>query len=488
MKPLVSKYDELFHFQSITLTKVLDNRKGIYQKDLSEFAQRWIEYNTPYSVQVDSSAPDAQSILVQPPFQKKLPGEVLLAIKAVRGPKGFSLYVTLYSLKEAQVLFHRKKEFINSDKLKDLEHELSDLLQNLFGDFPFLGSITSRRNNVFTINVGTRLGLKDGDKIPVVQIIGIQRHPVENFIVKSEREILGRLIIQQADEQLSIATLDYEAEPQALQPGMKVLRSAERMEVDTPAIASSTETGPGTEKGQKATPAVRNTEKGASGEVHFGLGLGNLSIYNNLETAGSLSARAISPSIYLNSQFTLVDAWKLGFDFQRYFSNFNNPASGSSPNPVPGYGQYMSIAGIYGVSAGSSSNEIGANFGVGLDSWKLSLNDQSPRALTTHNFSGLSLKLQGKISLNPTWKMLAGLSYLPKAQFSEEPFNSGSATAASGARFQTQFLYQNRYHIGILLSSYEAKLSGTGTRGDSASTVSSTDFSFLGGVSLQFGN
>src|SRR5208282_1436782 len=96
------------------------------------------------------------------------------------------------------------------------------LLSEIVARLPYSGRVLSRDANRVTVNLGSRDGVQPGQILSVIQIIQAQRHPVFNFLVRTDKEIFGKVRILKVDETLSFGTVVSEKERGAIQKNSKI--------------------------------------------------------------------------------------------------------------------------------------------------------------------------------------------------------------------------------------------------------------------------
>ena len=73
-----------------------------------------------------------------------------------------------------------------------------------------------------TVNLGTKDGIQTNQMLSVIQLIKAHRHPKFNFLVRTEKEIFGKIKVLKVDETLSFGVVVSEKERGAIQKGSKI--------------------------------------------------------------------------------------------------------------------------------------------------------------------------------------------------------------------------------------------------------------------------
>ncbi|HRO68331.1 MAG TPA: hypothetical protein PL182_12250 [Pseudobdellovibrionaceae bacterium] len=211
--------------QRVAVFPMTDNLSGIYAGPLTESLKsrlsmdpRWSLVETRnFSLGAEESADRIREAM------KVLKADAVLTGRVQKGPAGLTLRLTLYAGSEGLPLLAEEavepRQF-STDRMNFL---LKESLQRLRDRLPFHGIVSSRRGQQVTINLGRNSGLRDGDTVDVIQILKVNRHPKLNFMISTDKEILGKARIFKADEELSFANLIYEKEAGVVVPGLKVL-------------------------------------------------------------------------------------------------------------------------------------------------------------------------------------------------------------------------------------------------------------------------
>jgi hypothetical protein len=498
---LRSELDENLTINSVSVAPLFDNVSGIYAKPLQTQLSSIIEEDRQWSL---TSFPLGNS--ASPEDFEDNPAKVISALsknnadslisgRITRGPQGISMKLNLFLKKDGLLIAQSKLENYSGFEIADLREQIKNLYQDLKTKLPYSGVILSRKGNLVTINVGSLQGVKDGDELNVVQLIKIQRHPKFNFIVSAEKEIIGRLKVTKSDVSLSFADVTLERYENVLQPKMKVEiirfvehRSSTQSE-KSPDLSERKDSVFLGDSPQEWTPA----ESPKIGKLALLLGLSNYSLSNTLESSGGVNAsRFPTPTIGINTELWLTSQWLLNFRLQQHIVNVSNNLEGSGPGNISIAASQMGF--FVGHNFLLSDSLVGPKFQVlgGYTQLSAQVDSSSPTAYTSVKMSGFGIGLNGSMPVDEKLPLSVGaqLVYYLTGQLDESPVTSGSSSSVKISQFSFFGNYQwtprMNWRGELNYDLYSASLSGSGTRSESASSISHTLTNFLFGLEYLF--
>ena len=86
------------------------------------------------------------------------------------------------------------------------------MLKDVLKKIPYDALVLSRQGNLITVNLGKKDGIEKGKVLTVIQIIKEQRHPKFGILIKTDKEILGKIKLLKIDDNLSFGKIIVEKE------------------------------------------------------------------------------------------------------------------------------------------------------------------------------------------------------------------------------------------------------------------------------------
>ncbi|MFN7455731.1 MAG: autotransporter outer membrane beta-barrel domain-containing protein [Pseudobdellovibrionaceae bacterium] len=486
-----SSLDEELTIKGVVVAPVVDNVSNIYGtpltgqlKAIAESNKQWSVSEWPESRRITPEELEEKPQLVQQILQRSNSQGLLIA-RVSKGPKGISLKLNLFSGKDGLLTAQDSIEEFQGFEVADLRNQLDGLYKRLLNKLPFQGHVLSRRGNLVTLNVGQSVGFQAGDILNVVQIIKVNRHPKFKFIVSTEKEILGRLVITKADEYLSFANIEMERDSNVIQPNQKVLAIEFKTYTSpetpaTPGLANELSQRPDAPIafGEKPGPWLPRPAP-TFGKVALLFGLGPYSINNTLNTSGAVeSQQTLTPSLNLEGEMWITQQWYASLELRQFLASMKNDLAGSGPSQLNLNSLQTSLHFGYYVLLGEDFWGPKMQIFLGQTSFKSTIDQSSPTAFTSMSFSSLSLGLGMSFPVSDEIPLtLAGkLKYFWGPSVSESPVTSGSSSSARMGQFNITGTYRLKQHLNLRgdlnYDLYSASFSGTGTRSDSASSAS----------------
>jgi hypothetical protein len=483
----VSQVDESLTIRRVAVLPSSDNVDGIYARpiqtqliDLVKASHRW-DFS---DASVTGAMPSVSDLEEQPALALKTFGKlntdaVILAV-ASRGTNGMSVRLDLFLRKDGKLVAQESFKDNPRTEIPQLKEQIRVLYSRLSNKLPYQGLILSRQGNRVTINLGKSDGLRKDQTVSAVQIISVQRHPKFNFLISTEKEILGQIKILKVDETLSFGAIVNERERGAIARFAKIT-SLRPVEYGEPTIDGDSNLTARPDAnvvfGEKPSEWIPSHPP-AFGQVGFRLGFGSYS--SNLSGISSdccEAKTAVYPSVTIDGEIWINPNWIARALITQGVMSTSNPRSGASPSDLNhSYSRY--------------ELEVGYNFllkddffgpkiqiDAGLASASMKVDDSNPRGLTSTAFSGLLVGVVGTFPLDDSKQWMIGgkfnLFLFPK--LSESPVTSGGDPKANindFSIFAQKKLSENLRAVGSLdFSLYSASYSGAGNRYDSSGTV-----------------
>lgn len=503
---LKSSVDESLSIKTITVAPMVDNVSQIYAKPLTlhlrsivENDRQWVLQTYPDEIKNSPEEFEDKPATVKAALQNAK-ADALLSSRLTKGPNGISIKLNLFLAKDGLLLAQETLQDYSGFEISDLQAQLGNLYSQLKSKLPYAGTVLSRKNRQVTVNLGTDQGLKDGSELSVVQIIKVVRHPKFHFVVSTEKEIIGKIQIDKAEESLSFGTIVLERSENVLKPGMKVVpinfvvypptsKSPDGKILNDLSQRPDSQLSLG-ENPREWVPAGSPS----LGKIGLMLGLGSYAVNNTLSSVGAVNgSQTPTPSIHLDGELWLTTNWYVNLGLRQYILSIDNSYAGSGPGKIGVSSTQTTLQGGYNFLL--QDTFFGPKFQIlgGYSKFASTVDTSSPMAYTSLSFSGLALGLAGSLPVSEEMPLTVGakLMYYLNTSVDESPVNSGSSTSGKITSFSMFGTYRWTEHMNIrgelMYDLFSASFSGTGSRGaDSATSASHALTTFAGGIEYLF--
>lgn len=484
----VSQMDADLTLRRVSVLPVSDNVDGIYARpiesqliSLVKDAHRW-DY---VEAKIDSAMPSVGELEEKSDSAKKvsagLDAEAFFVASASRGANGLTLRLDLFLKKDGKLLSQDIVKDLPRFETAEVREQIKAMYKKVVSKLPYQGLILSRQNNRITINLGKSDGLVKDQTVTAIQIISIQRHPKFNFLVSSDKEILGRIKILKVDDSLSFGAIVSEKERGAIARFAKISALEDVNYGEPSGLNPETDrdvrnrADAGVAFGKDAREWIP-AEPPSFGQVGLTLGLGSFGSTSNLEGSDCCEAKtAIYPSLSVQGELWINPKWAARLELTQGVISMDNPREGSSPGELnSSYSRYALMLGYnFLLQDDFFGPKIQLNLGLGTA--RAFVDDSQPRALTTTSFSGGILGINGLFPVTDDKQWFAGgkfnLYLFPS--MTESPVKSAAGNKASINEFSIfvqKKLGENLRAIGSLdVTLYSANFTGgPGSRTDAA--------------------
>ena len=480
----VSRVDEDLTIRRVAVLPVIDNVDGIYARPiesqlitLTKASHRWDYVET----NLAGAVPTATELEENPQtLQKTVRGidaEAFVAAATSRGPNGISIRVDLFLKKDGKLLAQEVLKDHPRFEIPELREQVNLLYKKVISRLPYDGTVLSRQGNRVTVNLGKADGIVKDQIVTAIQIIGVTRHPKFNFLISTDKEILGKIKILKVDETLSFGSIVSEKERGAIARLAKIsgldqvtYTEPEDFKSGTPDINQRKDAPISLGKDPREWLPVRPP---AFGQVGLAVGFGSYSSSVTLDTVGSMSAiSSFYPSLGVSGELWLNPTWTVRAELAQGVISTPNPRSGSTPSTL---NHAMSK---YDLTLGYNfllrDDFFGPKIQVsgGFANYRMYVDDSKPQALTTTTFSGMLLGLGGSfpVSEDKLWYVGGHMNIFIMPGISETPTSSGSGGKATVNDFalnaQRKIAENIRATGELAFSLYSATFSGYGNRTD----------------------
>ena len=134
-----------------------------------------------------------------------------------------SIHVTRQRLKDLKYKTTVVGEYTSPVKgFKAIQEKTHEMLKDVLKKIPYDALVLSRQGNLITVNLGKKDGIEKGKVLTVIQIIKEQRHPKFGILIKTDKEILGKIKLLKIDDNLSFGKIIVEKEKGAIQKHSKI--------------------------------------------------------------------------------------------------------------------------------------------------------------------------------------------------------------------------------------------------------------------------
>ncbi len=419
----LSEVDLEIQIKKIVLVPFLDNANGIYSTRIQNFIGKEVEKDH----QFDLVKSDEGKLLpsTNPDYFSENPQEVikilndnaadsLISGRITQGPQGIQGKLVLFHGKTGRPLLQAELNNYKIESITGLEDQFSEMYKSLKKQLPYQGILLSRNGNSVTLNAGSHHGAKAGDTASIIQFLKIQRHPKHQFLVTSEREVLGKIRLTQVEEFLSFGTITHEKESQLLRSNHKV--ALDRFIVyENPALAPGQDPNYG-ENPQEWKPV----EPPQYGRVQLLGGISQYSQSATLRLTGNITADSnLTPNVFALGEAWISQNFFVNLELQQAIFSVKNPLSGSTPDTLNmSYSKY-NLYGTYNLPLSAEFFGPRVQFHGGLHRYESRATHSSPISFASHVFGGMYFGVTGNIPINETFDVGLHFKYFITSNASE---------------------------------------------------------------------
>jgi hypothetical protein len=320
--------------------------------------------------------------------------------------------------------------------LETVKKQTRELFAKLLADLPYDGVILSRQGTRVTLNLGSLDGMQKDAIVSVVQIIKAIRHPKFDFLVSTEKEILGKVKLLKVEDTLSFGRIVTEKEAGAITVLSKIAGSEGVTYANTDSLSDTLSEDSITQKpGAEATfgknpVAWLPTRAPTFGMIGARLGFGTYS--EKMKTSSdSLAAKSsIYPFMGVEGELWLTPVWSLHAGLRQGIISTDNPVAGGDPGDLSHQlSAYEFLVG-YNLRMGATATSPKVEVMGGYSTYRMYVDDSTPAGLTTKTYSGMKFGVSGFYPLSDTspFSMGANLFLFFDAHMNEKPGTSGRST------------------------------------------------------------
>lgn len=500
-----SAVDQRLTIRKITVLPASDNTDGIYARpieslivELVKSSHRWeftdskITSLSSSPLELEESAKQVQAVL------SGIEADAAILPVITRGPSGLAIRLSLFMKVDGKMIAQEVIRDHARYELADVKAITSNMYKRLIRTIPYDGLILSRQGTRVTLNLGKSDGLRADQSVSVIQIISENRHPKFGMLISTEKEILGQVRILKVDDTLSFGVITSEKERGAIQRLAKIagVHPVEYGEAQSlsPGTGSDIRNRPDAEVafGEQAKEWLP-IKPPAFGQVGIKASLGTYTGSTNLIGVGSLDAKSdFFPMLGINAELWLNPQWSVLADVTQGILSASNPRGGSSPATLNHAMSKYSMA--LGYNFLIRDEFFGPKFQLkaGINYYRMFVDDSTPESFTTVNYNGylLGLGLYFPLSDFKEWAVGGEFIMTLFSKLSESPVTSGSSSSNTINEFnlfvERQIAVNLKARLALDFALYSSNISGTGTRVESATTLSQRHTSLGAGIIYQF--
>ena len=492
-----SAIDQLLTVEKVSVLPFTDNLQGIYARPLEahfislvDQMHRW-DY-VPANSSGPILAPEELEASPEKTLQvtQGLAADGVFATRITKGPNGIMIHLSLFLAKDGKLLSQAILKDYKQFDLADLKEQMQRLLSEIVTRLPYSGRVLSREGNRVTINLGLKDGLQKNQVLSAVQIIKANRHPKFNFLISTEKEIVGKIKILKVDQTLSFGNVVTEREKGTVEKSAKL----GPLDFITYSGGQSLSLTPSPEEAlaQKEGSAISFGKDAKAWQPRsapiFGQVGGNVNMtrasYNRELTAGTSQSSSddYAPGVGLEGEIWMTPEWTFHARLNHAFLSLKN-SSGTGPAKLnASLTEYEALVG-YMFRFGPDSWSAFAEPFLGYFNSKLYVDT----VFTTQTHSGFKFGVRGAVPIdqNGVYGVGGEFSMALRSGLKESPDTGGvdSTGVTNFGVFGYKKLSERlKAQVGLDFSMFSANFNRTGQ-----SSSSSQRFTTLsGGVYYMF--
>lgn len=502
----VSKVDEALTIRKVAVLPVSDNLQGIYARpieaDLNNLVKnfhQWDLVEANFEGKPLTTAELETSPLAVLKYTKEVDADAFLAANVQKTPLGISIRLNLLLKSDGKVLLQEVLSDYPKFEIPELKTQVEMLFRKVVAKLPYTGLVLSRQQNTVTLNLGRSEGIVKDQTVTVIQIIKVTRHPKFNFLVSTDKEIIGKIKILKVDDTLSFGAVVSEKERGAIKRFSKV-SGLDFVEYPAPAELGSKALSLEDRADSKVTFGKNPgewvpAEPPSFGQVGIKLGFGTFTESIDLSNSGSQSATSsLYPSLALFGEIWLNPTWIIRADIFQGIASVKNPLAGSAPSDLNAQISRYSLSVGYNFLLHDDFFGPKLQLRGGLSSYRAFVDNTNPMVFSTVNYSGLLLGVNGSLPVtnDKRWSVGAGLNLTMLAKLNETPESSGDSPKNSITDFNFYGEHRIRPNLNVTAGMdfwlYSTSFGGGGGRsnGDVASSLSQRHIILSGGIAYLF--
>jgi hypothetical protein len=507
----VNPLDKSLTIKRVAILPVHDNVSGIYARtveakllDLVKASHRFDlvdvkDFNVQLSL--DDYAKDSELVKS---YKAKHNVDALIGGRILKQERTIDVALQVFLTSDGKLLVEDKTDNISQFRTSEIEATTAEHYHRLINRLPFKGLVLSRQGQGVTIDLGLRDGLRKDMVLSIEQILSLKRHPRFNFILGSEKEVLGKIRILKADETLSFAAIIHEKERGVIEPNSKVTgidfvtysspNAPTAIGPDLGSLQPSEDKLSGDPVSFGKNPKEWLPEnRPRYGMLGVGLALGNYRNSISLRSAGSFSnTTPIYPQLDVFGEIWITPRWFVGADMRQGILSIANTQPASTPSTLNATTSRYAIHGGYRFLLQDDFFGPRIDTLLGFSRHTLFVDASTPLTYTSTTYGGLYIGVGGSAPLSSdnvyVFDVLLTRHLFPS--LTETPQSSGATSDNSVTIFsfggQYKLNNQFRFAVHLEFEFFSTTYTGGGTRGDAGLNASQSSTNLLLGIHYLF--
>lgn len=488
-----SSVDQALIIKSVVVAPVLDNSNGIYKNAAEEHLKSLVKNDYYWSLgefqeikkdlRLDNFDEDSKLTLQT---LEKTQADGLLTCLVIKGPQGINIQLNLYTRDQGKLLLREEYQDTQLFEIARVNSVITQLYASLKSKLPYSGYVTSRNGNKVTVNVGSNSGLKSGDTVTIAQVLKINRHPKLQFMTSVEKEIIGRVYLNQVDSNSSFGEITFEKESGVIDRGSKILP------LDGVKYPSSQNGLANVLPNENNPIEWLPTPPPQFGRISIMGGFTDYSDNAVLVDGTSFEAgSSIAPTFDLTTELWITPEYFAELSLQQASFKADNELSGSSPSSLNFTLNKVDLS--FGYKYLIDGNFWGPQiFGsLGYYTHKVHVSDSTPTAFASFDLKGLDLTVGGMfpVTIKNDVSIGARAKFLFFEDYSENPVSSGGPSTSFN-QFDILGSYQYSTNINLKGSvsfiNIQTSFSGNGDKNPPSRSLDEKLSTYLVGIEYLF--
>lgn len=430
-----SAFDKSLTIKRLTYLPTVDNVNGIYSKAVDKKIEELIIKNHQWDfvrAHIAGSVVRPEEIVTNPKkvrdLAKHLKSDGFLTAEVRKDPKEITIHLYLFSSRSGELI---TEEILKrpTDNTAIVLASIESMLSTIKEKIPYDALIISRTDNRVTLNAGSKDGVFVGQSLNAVKIISANKHPKRNFIIKSNKAIVGQVRIVKADNYLSFADVISESEPGVLNTGTKITGISKVQYQSTPWTKTYTPPEQLLTENNKSVFGKKANEWIAKdpptfGKVGASFSIGNFDNNLGLSNGTNQNSKITTyPKIDLSGEIWITPKIYTDAMFAQGIGQSKDPNGQNVSNSLT---QYRLSFG-YNFILRNEFFGPKLTFDLGFSGYQMFVDTNSNTGFTTLQYRSIPIGVGGYVPINPsrTWA-IGGKAYFHMfPRLKEQPFSSG---------------------------------------------------------------
>ncbi len=501
----VSEIDKSFTVHKVGVLPVVDNVGGIYSRSVESKINELIKESHRFDL-IEIKSADARKTIddyeVDPEaiknIGKKYGVDAVISARVGKKEKTIDIILDMFLTADGLLLSQDRIENEPQFEISDVERKTIELYSRVVGKLPYKALVLSRQGNRVTLDIGGRDGIRSNTIVSVEHIISAKRHPKFNFLLSTEKEIMGKIKIIKVDDTLSFGVVLQEKDRGVVGPDSKITGLDFVNYTESLPGAESLQPTQAADLGQNAISFGKNPKEWlpprqpSFGRVGVSLGLGTYHSAISLRNAGSFSGDVpVYPQLGVSSEIWMTPSWYLGGLIQQGVMSVTNPQTGTPTKLGANTSHYDVHFGYKFLLQDDFWGPV-INLHLGFAKYTLFIDASTPLTFTSSSYSGLYGGLGGSVPLSSDRRYYFDVNldrYLfPSMVESPSTSGAGSDNSVTSFSFGGSYKMTSQFwvsaHLGFEF--YSSTFTGTGSRNDTGLNASQSLTTLTSGIDYLF--